>query len=111
MNKNITVGFVTQKLRKEFESLRQGVFEDARLYDAIDNATDELKKDPTCGTRIKKSQWPKEYITKYAITNLWKYDLPNAWRLIYTIETDEITIMSIVLKWINHDKYERKFKY
>lgn len=111
MNKQVNVAFISQKLKEQFEHLKQGKFEDKRLYTFIDRAIDDLKVNPTCGIKIAKHLWPKEYIQKYQITNLWKYDLPNAWRLIYTIETDEIKIVSIILEWFDHKEYEKRFKY
>jgi hypothetical protein len=54
---------------------------------------------------------PKEYIKKYGIENLWKYNLPNAWRLLYSVARDEVMVISIVLEWLPHKKYERRFKY
>ena len=48
---------------------------------------------------------------KYEIDNLWKYDLPNGWRLIYAVQKNEIIVISIVIEWLNHKDYERKFKY
>ena len=111
MNKEIHVAFITQKLKEQFEALKEEKFEDKELYKFIDRATDDLKQNPTCGIKILKRLWPKEYIKNYSITNLWKYDLPNAWRLMYTIESDEIKIMSIVLEWFDHKEYEKKFKY
>ena len=48
---------------------------------------------------------------KYKVTNLWKYDLPNAWRLIYTVDTDEVMIVAIILEWFDHKDYEKRFKY
>ena len=111
MNREIHVAFVTKKLKEQFESLKEGKFEDKQLYDFIGRATDDLKKNPICGIKITKKLWPKEYVKKYKITNLWKYDLPNAWRLVYTIESDEIKIMSIVLEWFDHKEYEKKFHY
>ena len=106
MNKEIQVAFISRKLKEEFTSLK-----DEKLRKFIDRALDDLKQNPTCGTKISKKLWPKTYVQKYEITNLWKYDLPNAWRLIYTIESDEIKIMSIVLEWFSHKDYERKFDY
>jgi hypothetical protein len=51
-------------------------------------------------------------VTKYRIKNLWKYDLPNGWRLLYTITADnEVEIISAILEWFDHKNYERKFKY
>jgi len=110
-DKTVNVGFISHKLKNQFDSLKSGKFEDKKLYEFIDRAIDDLKKNPMCGTKIKKKIWPKEYKKKYEITNLWKYDLPNAWRVIYTIESDEIRIMSIILEWFSHKNYEKRFKY
>ena len=40
-----------------------------------------------------------------------EYDLPNGWRLIYTIESDDLKIMNIILEWFSHKDYERRFNY
>ncbi|MFH1452033.1 MAG: type II toxin-antitoxin system RelE/ParE family toxin [archaeon] len=109
--KEISVAFVSQKIKEEFERLKAGRFEDERLYNFIIRAIEDLKKNPTSGIKVPKKLWPKLYKNKYEITNLWKYDLPNAWRLIYTIETDEVRIMNIILEWFNHKEYEKRFKY
>ena len=111
MKKEISVAFISKKLKEEFESLKEGKFEDKQLYKFIDRAIDDIKQNPTCGIKIPKKLWPKIYIQKYEITNLWKYDLPNAWRLLYTIETDEIRIMGIILEWFDHKEYEKRFSY
>ena len=79
--KPIFVTFVEKKLESTFEELKEGKFEDKRLYEFINRAIDDLKKDPISGTKIPKKLWPKAYIQKYEITNLFKYDLPNGWRL------------------------------
>ena len=52
----------------------------------------------------------KEYL-RYKITNLWKYDLPKGWRLIYSIGREGVEILSIILEWMNHKNYERRFNY
>ncbi len=36
MNKNISVAFITQKIKLEWESLKEGKFEDKQLYKFID---------------------------------------------------------------------------
>ncbi|MBU4283973.1 MAG: type II toxin-antitoxin system YoeB family toxin, partial [Nanoarchaeota archaeon] len=93
MNKKpIYVTFSNKKLESNFESLKKGKFQDKQLYNFIEKAIKDLKKDPASGIKIPKKLWPKIYIQKYKITNLWKYDLPNGWRLVYTIKTDEIMI-------------------
>ena len=109
--KDILVAFISKKLKEEYMSLDSGKFEDKQLFNFIERAISDLKENPMCGTKIPKKLWPKEYSKKYEITNLWKYDLPNAWRLIYTIEQDKINIVSIILEWFNHKEYENMFNY
>jgi Txe/YoeB family toxin of Txe-Axe toxin-antitoxin module len=111
MMKKTAVGFISEKLKKEFDLLKAGKYEDKQLYVFIDRAIDDLKEKPKCGIKIPKNYWPKDYVKTYKITNLWKYDLPNGWRLIYTIENDEVKIVSIILEWFNHKDYERRFGY
>jgi Txe/YoeB family toxin of Txe-Axe toxin-antitoxin module len=105
------VAFISEKIKKEFNSLSEGKFEDKKLYKYILRAIDDLKQNPLSGTKIPKELWPEKYIQDYKITNLWKYDLPNAWRLIYTLETDEVKIISFILEWFNHKGYEKRFSY
>lgn len=105
------VGFADEKLKKAYEELKKGKGAEPRLPEFLDRAFDDLKKDPFCGIKIPKNKWPKDYIKKYGITNLWKYNLPNAWRLIYTIKADSVSIISIILEWFDHKEYERRFNY
>ena len=92
MNKPGYVTFRDTKLESIFEGLKEGKFEDKKLFQFIERAIKDLKKDSTFGIKIPKKLWPKIYIQKYNIDNLWKYDLPNGWRLVYTIKTDEFFI-------------------
>ncbi|HLD19210.1 MAG TPA: hypothetical protein VJB90_04325 [Candidatus Nanoarchaeia archaeon] len=105
------VAFADKKIEKSFESLKQGKFEDKQLFEFISGAVQDLKKNPMCGLKIQKKLWPKDYVKKHGITNLWKYNLPTGWRLIYTIKTDEVMIINVILEWFSHKDYERKFKY
>jgi len=109
--KEIKVAFISEKRKSEFDSLKGGIFEDKQLYSFIERAINDLKLKPLCGIKIPKNVWPEEYIKKFGITNLWKYDLPNGWRLIYTIETNEVMIVNIILEWFDHKNYERRFNY
>ena len=76
-SKPIHVAFANPKLEKDFEKLKQGKFEDKQLYEFIERAILDLKKNPMCGVKIPRRLWPREYIKKYQIKNLWKYDLPD----------------------------------
>ncbi|GAI09304.1 unnamed protein product, partial [marine sediment metagenome] len=46
------------------------------------------------------------------INNLFIYDLPSGWRLLYTLTTpNKIEIISVVLAWMNHKEYNKLFKF
>jgi len=103
--------FATEKLRKAYEGLEKGRFEEKELAGFLKRAVDDLSEDPFSGTQIPSSLWPREYVQKYRINNLRKYDLPNGWRLVYTLRGTEIKIISIILEWYDHKDYERRFGY
>lgn len=111
MNREIEVWFGHEKAKNAYESLKEGKYEDQELYGFISRAIEDLKKDPFCGISIPKNLIPKIYKTKYDVDNLWKYNLPNAWRLIYFIKGDNVKILSIILEWFDHKEYERRFNY
>ena len=110
-NKPTYVTFGEKKIEQEFEILKEGKFQDKQLYEFIERAIKDMKTNPACGIKIPKKLWPKIYIEKYHIINLWKYDLPNGWRLIYTIKEDEVMILNIILEWFDHKGYEKRFGY
>lgn len=105
------VGFADESVKKAYHALESGKFEEKQLFKFLKRAIEDLKKNPLCGIRIPSKLWPKEYIKKYNITNLRKYDLPNAWRLLYTIRGNELEIISVIIEWFSHKEYGRKFKY
>jgi len=110
-HKPVYVTFGDKRIEDDFEILKEGKFQDKQLYAFIERAIKDMKNTPGCGIKIPKKLWPKVYTEKYNVTNLWKYDLPNGWRLIYTIKEDEIMILNVILEWFNHKEYERRFKY
>jgi len=70
------------KLRKRAD---KGNSEAEYLLELISRATAKLAESPEAGKKIPRKLWPKEYIQKYGVNNLWKYNLDQNWRLIYTI--------------------------
>jgi len=105
------VAFIEESMRNAFDKLKRGKFEDKTLYEFLDRAIDDLKENPFVGIKVPKGVWSKKYIQKYMINNLWKYDLPNAWRLLYTVRGNSVKIVAIILEWMNHKNYEKRFKY
>ena len=105
------VAFATQNLMENYLSLKEGKFEEKQLFEFVNRAIDDLKENPFCGVKVPKNLWPKKYIKENQISNLWKYNLPNAWRLTYTIIGDEVKIVSMILEWMDHKSYEKRFNY
>ena len=100
--------FATDELERDFYSMKEN--DEIRMY--IKRAIQDIQKNAFCGVQLPKRIIPKEYILKYRATNLWKYDLPDGWRLIYTITTpNKVEILSVILEWFDHKNYERRFGY
>ena len=78
---------------------------------ALKRAIENIKQDPRAGRNVIKKMIPKTLIKKYEIDNLRIYNLPTSWRMIYTITSNEIEIISVILDWMNHKDYERLFKF
>lgn len=103
--------FADKRIKESYEELKGSKTEDKNLYDWLNRAFDDIAKNAFCGIQIPKKLIPREYITKYGIDNLWKYNLPNAWRLLYSVARDEVVVISIILEWLPHKAYERRFHY
>ena len=82
-----------------------------QLLKAIEREKDNLLLDQHKGIQIPKKQIPKYFIENYDTTNLWKINLPDYWRMIYTIVENEVEIVSILLEFMDHEKYNKIFGY
>ncbi len=108
MIKASKVVFISSELEEDFNLLTA---EDP-IKKGIIRAINDLRENAFSGIQIPKRLFPKEYVQKYGINNLWKYDLPRGWRLIYTVTADnEVELISAILEWFDHKDYERKFGY
>ncbi|MFA4953385.1 MAG: hypothetical protein WC584_04125 [Candidatus Pacearchaeota archaeon] len=108
MIKPSDVKFVSERLEENFNSLD----EEDPLKKSIKRAIKDLQNNAFFGIQIPKRLIPKEYIIKYDAKNLWKYDLPQGWRLIYMITVEkEVQLVSLILEWFSHPEYEKRFHY
>ena len=105
------ITFANDRIKKSFEELKDSKTEDKLLHKWLCGAFKDLEGNAFCGIQISKKLIPKVYFEKYGIDNLWKYDLPNAWRLLYSIKNGQICVLSIILEWMSHKEYEKRFKY
>ncbi|MEK6868433.1 MAG: hypothetical protein AABX98_06435 [Nanoarchaeota archaeon] len=79
------------------------------LLDAINRIFSLIATNPFYGENAKKHLIPREYRLKYDVGNLFIADLPDYWRMIYTLESDEIEIIAFILDIVDHDKYNKIF--
>ena len=111
MELSSTARFADEKIKEAFYKLEKGDDQERELFKIINQAIDNIEKNAFSGIQIPKKLIPKTYEQKYGIGNIWKYDLPKGWRLIYSIVRDEVVVVSLVLEWFDHKEYERRFNY
>lgn len=94
-----------------FMKFFQGLDKKTKQYKEIDYNLDLLKLDPARGDKISNDLWPKVYVKKYGIHVLFRIELNDGWRLIYTISGKGNWIICTVLEVLNHKEYEKRFNY
>jgi len=102
------IQFADEKTKIAFEDLER---RDSRLYKFILRAFKDIEENVFCGIQIPKRLIPREYLKKFNVKNVWKYNLPGAWRLLYSVKGKNLIVFSIILEWMDHKTYERRFKY
>lgn len=85
--------------------------EEIQLLRSIKQKMDFIKANPFYGNNIPKALIPHECIVTYKVSNLWRVELTNYWRMLYTIKGDQVEIICFVLDVINHKDYDKKFGY
>ena len=88
-------------------SLRQGSY----LLKIVNAGLDVLKLNMFAGERMEKRKYPKYYVQKYGVNNLYKYNLDSSTRLIYTLVAEETGVAVVALEILDHKKYEERFGY
>jgi len=83
------------------------------ILNAINKKVELIKSNVHYGNPIAKKLIPKEYIAKYGVSNLFRVELPNFWRMLYTLTGGgtEIEIIAFVLDVMDHKEYNKKFGY
>ena len=83
------------------------------ILNAINKKVELIKANHHYGHPISKNQIPQEYKDKYDVKNLFRVELPNFWRMLYTLTDDEskIEIIAFILDVIDHSTYDKKFGY
>jgi len=107
----IKIRFAEEKVKERLEQLKCGDDSKKELYKYISQAISNMQVNPYCGIRVPHKLIPKLYLKKYDIQNLFKYDLPSGWRLLYSVTTTDLEIVAVILEYLNHKDYEKRFHY
>jgi hypothetical protein len=86
---------------------------ESSILNAINKKCELIKANIHYGDPIAKGLIPEEYKTKYGIKNLFRVELPNFWRMLYTLtEGDtQIEIIAFVIEITDHETYNKRFGY
>jgi len=88
-------------------SLKKGSY----LLKIVNDGLDVLKENMFAGDRIERRKFPRYYVQKFGVNNLYKFNLDARTRLVYTLLAEESGIAVVILEILNHKKYEERFGY
>ena len=81
------------------------------LLRSIERVKELLKQNPFAGDQIPKRQIPLKYIKKFDVDNVWRIELADRWRLVYTITGNQIEIITFIIDIFDHKDYDKAFGY
>ena len=81
--------------------------EEMQLVKSIQQKTGLIKENPMYGNNIPKKQIPRSL----DVSNLFRVELTGRWRMLYTLEGNQIEIVAFVLYVLDHPTYDKLFGY
>ncbi|MEI7718774.1 MAG: hypothetical protein WCI72_02815 [archaeon] len=84
--------------------------ESCSLINSIERMIGILKENPQYGDPIRKELIPESF-KKIGIQNLYRAELSNFWRMLYTLEGNRVEIFCFVLSIVDHPTYNKLFGY
>ncbi len=98
---------IFSKLESEMNSNKQSKI----LYVSIARSLKRIEVNPHAGIQISKKLIPKIYVRKYEVTNLWKINVSQFWRIIYWVDGKQVKVVSLVVDIVDHKQYDKIFGY
>ncbi len=84
----------------------------SKLYKSITDTINLIKQEPARGDHVEHNKIPEYYIKKFRVRTLFRIELVDYWRLLYSIHAfDDIGIGILVLDALDHKKYNKRFGY
>lgn len=95
------------KVVKEQKKKGRTNSDEMQLLKSINNKVAILKCNPVYGQSVPKALIPKVL----DVDNLFRVELTSYWRMLYTLRTNEVEIISFVLYILDHPTYDKLFGY
>ncbi len=83
--------------------------ENQRLLNSLKKKEEILKVNPEYGDHIPRKYIKRKTIKKYGTDSLWRVEVYNYWRAIYTLTGNEIEILTLILDVVDHNTYNKLF--
>jgi len=80
------------------------------LIRSIDRIICILKQNPQYGDPMRKELIPDSF-KRMGVQNLYRAELSNFWRMLYTVEGNKVEIFCFVLSIMDHPAYDKLFGY
>ena len=99
-------------LSPELSDMLSGYDRNHKYWKWINEMGDDLLYDREAGQKISRKKFPKSYVDKYGINNLFRYEHPEAHRSCYTLVMENgIGICARILDLLTHKEYDDLFGY
>jgi mRNA-degrading endonuclease RelE of RelBE toxin-antitoxin system len=110
LGKEVRVLLVGQAKQSYLELKERNDKESQSILRSIERIRDLLKTNPQIGDPISKDKIPDE-LKRQGINNLYRTELSNFWRMLYTIEGNKIEIFVFILRISDHPTYDKFLGY
>ena len=103
--------FLKGDAKEAYEELKKRDDKEAKaLLKSIERVIAILKDNPQYGDPVTNKLVPAKY-KKLRLNNLYRAELSNFWRMLYTVEGNTIEIFVFVLDITDHAQYNKLFGY
>ena len=109
-NKEVRVRLVGDAKKAHTMLMESHQRDEAPVFEAFNRIKEILKENPMYGDPVPRGLYPKNY-KKLKLQNLYRVELANRWRMMYTIEGNTVEILVFVLDICNHKDYNSLFHY
>jgi|SRR3989344_746279 len=110
LGKEVRVFLKGQALEIFLELKKRQDGDSQRIVKSVERIIDLLKENPQYGDPIRKELIPEQF-KKSGIFNLYRAELSNYWRMLYTLEGNKIDVLVFILTMADHPTYDKLFGY